>query len=95
MNNAKLEQLIDIDNRSITSGKKNFVADADKMLVSTFSNRLFHRDKVRFDLDLEKMKKISLLCLDNDSKSDREGSSTVQTTESINNETQEVIMHNN
>jgi len=47
------------------------------MLVSTFSNRLFHRDKVRFDLDLEKMKKISLLCLDNDSKSDREGSSTV------------------
>ena len=66
-----------MDDFSLTYEKKNFTANADKMLVSTFSNRLFHRDKVRFDLDLEKIKKISLLCLDNDSKSDREGSSTV------------------
>ena len=86
---------MDIDDLSITSGKKNFVADADKMLVSTFSNRLFYRDKVRFDLDLEKkMKEIHWLCLDDDSASDREGSSTSQTTESINNETQEAMMHN-
>jgi len=58
------------------------------MLISTFGNRLFHRDKIGFDLDLEnKMKEICWLCLDNDSASDREGSSTSQTTVSINNET--------
>ena len=85
-----------MNNLSLTHKKKNFTADADKILVSTFGNRSFYRDKIGFNLDLEKkMKEIHWLCLDDDSASDREGSFTSQTTESINNETQEVIMHNN
>ena len=59
MNNAKLEQLIDMDDFFLTHKKKNFTADADKILVSTFGNRSFYRDKIGFDLDLEnKMKEI-------------------------------------
>jgi hypothetical protein len=46
-----------MDNLSLTHKKKNFTADADKILVSTFGNRLFYRNKIGFDLDLEKKMK--------------------------------------
>ena len=67
-----------MNNLSMPSKKKNFIADEDEILVSIFGAKSFYRDKVRFNLDLEKEKEeIPPLYLDNDSMSDWEGSSTI------------------
>ena len=67
-----------MDNLSLSSEKKNFVADIDMISVSTFGTKSFYRDKVSFDLDFKKEKKdIPLLYLDIDSTSDREDNYTV------------------
>ena len=50
-NNVKLEWLIGIDNLLLFSEKKTFTTNIDEILVSTFSIKLFCRDKVVFDLD--------------------------------------------
>ena len=73
--------------------KKDFVADKDDILVSTFSTKSFYSDKVSFYLDLEKEKEeMTPLHLDNDSTSDREINHTAQTTERTEEETQEANM---
>ena len=71
-----------MDNLFLSSNKKNFVAAEDDMSVSTFGTKLFYRDKVNFELDLEKEKdEILPLYLDSNSASEREIHNTVQTTE--------------
>ena len=40
-NSVKLEWLIDIDDLSLSSEKKNFAANIDKMLVSIFGVKSF------------------------------------------------------
>ena len=63
----------------MSSGRKNFVAVEDDILVRIFGTKSFYSDKVSFDLALEKEKEeILLLCLD-DSASEREIHNTVQT----------------
>ena len=41
MNNAKLEWLLDIDDLTLFSEQKNFVADIDEISVSVFSAKSF------------------------------------------------------
>ena len=89
----KLDSLIDIDNLFLFSNKKNFIAEEDNISVSTFGTKLFYSDKVSFDLDLEKEKEeIPLLCLDDDSISEREINNTAQTTERAKEETHEAVV---
>ena len=93
VNNTKLEWLIDMDNLSLSFKKKNFAANIDEISVSTFSTKLFYRDKVSFDLDFKKEKEeMPPLHLDDDSMSDREKNYTAQTTKRAEDETQEVIV---
>ena len=91
--NIKIEQLIDMDNLSLSYEKKNFVADSDKILVSTFDTKSFYRNKVGFNL-VFKMEKEEILSLhlDNDSASDRKNNCTIQTAEKADNKTQEAIV---
>ena len=73
---------------SLSFKKKNFIANADEILVSTFGTKSFHRDKVEFDLDFKKEKEeMPLLHLDDDSTSDRENNCTIQTTQRAEDET--------
>ena len=93
VNNMKLDLLIDIDNLSLSSKKKNFIVKENNIPVSTFGTKSFYSDKVSFDLDLEKCKEeILLLCLDDDSMSKRKINCTTQTTEKAKEETQEAVV---
>ena len=66
-----------MDNLFLSSNKRNFVAVEDNILVSTFRTKLFYRDKVSFELDLEKEKEeMLLLYLDKDSISERDAYNT-------------------
>ena len=50
----------------------------DDIPVSTFRTKLFYRDKVSFELDLEKEKEeMPLLYLDEDSISERDSCNTI------------------
>ena len=82
-----------MDNLSLSSEKKNFIADIDEMSVSIFDTKLFYGDKVGFDLDFEKEKEeMPLLYLDDNSTSNSKNNWTVQTTKRIKDETQEAIV---
>ena len=51
----------------------------DDMSVSNFGTKLFYRDKVSFELDLEKEKEeMPLLYLDNNSISERDVCNTIK-----------------
>ena len=45
-----------MDNLSLSSEKKNFIADADEASVSIFGTKSFYWDKVGFDLNFENEK---------------------------------------
>ena len=80
-----------MDNLSLSSDKKNFVVVEDDISVSTFRAKSFYRDKVSFELDLEK-EEISLLYLDNNSISDRNMDNTAHTTEETIEETRDTVV---
>ena len=93
VSNMKLDQLIDMDDLSLSSEKKNFIANVDEISVSTFGTKSFYSNKVSFNLDFEKEKEeMPLLYLDDNSTSNRENNCTAQTTKRAKDETQEVIM---
>ena len=44
--NIKLDSLIDMDDLSLSSNNKNFIAKEDNMSVSTFGSKSFYSNKI-------------------------------------------------
>ena len=89
----KLDWLIDMDNLSLSSDKKNFMATEDNISANTFGIKSLYGDKVSFELDLEKEKdKMPPLYLDNNSISKRKDCNTAQTTKETIEGTQDIVV---
>ena len=77
---------------SLSSDKENFLADIDKISVSTFGLKLFYGEKIIIDLDQEKEKEVvTPVHLEDDSISNQEDSSIAQTITCNNDEIQDSI----